>query len=283
MEDEAESYLEIEIHAMSTLSFGEKHKLEKLLGMGGGYVLEFSNRTFQEFIFDSTGRNIFEEKYAYGSGSKANRLRTFWSKEPNYIVGKLLNDLLDHCRDHHADSSLYEESRRIVERLLQDAAVRDIEAISPNSAEKDFNVLARAVKEAIEKNEPESGLDRLHTFVVKYVRVLCEKRGISTERDKPLHSLLGEYIKALKNVGLIESEMTERILKSSISILEAFNHIRNDRSLAHDNPVLNYNESLLIFSHIASSIRFIQALEDSVDGKASCQGQEADKDDDIPF
>jgi len=61
--------------------------------------------------------------------------------------------------------------------------------------------------------------------------------------------------------------MTQRILKSSLSILEAFNHIRNDRSLAHDNPVLNYNESLLIFSHVASSIRFIQALEDSTNGK----------------
>jgi hypothetical protein len=82
---------------MSDLSFGEKHKLEKLLGMGGGYVLEFSNRTFQEFVFDSTGRNIFEEKYDYGSGSKANRLRAFWSKEPNHIEGQLLSDLFDHC------------------------------------------------------------------------------------------------------------------------------------------------------------------------------------------
>jgi hypothetical protein len=27
------------------------------------------------------------------------------------------------------------------------------------------------VREAIERNEPESGLDRLHTFVVKYIKV----------------------------------------------------------------------------------------------------------------
>ena len=252
---------------MSDLSFGEKHKLEKLLGMGGGYVLEFSNRAFQEFVFDSTGRNIFDEKYAYGSGSKAKRLRASWSKEPNHIVGKLLSDLLDHCKGGHSDSTLYDDCYRTMHRLVQDSSVQDIEAISPNSAERNFNVLARAVKQAIEKNEPESGLDRLHTFVVKYVRVLCKKRGISTDRDKPLHSLLGEYIKALKNSGMLESEMRERILKSSISILEAFNHIRNDRSLAHDNPVLNYNESLLIFSHVASSIRLIHALEDSTNGK----------------
>src|SRR5438105_10024307 len=109
----------------------------------------------------------------------------------------------------------------------------------------------------------EAGLDRLHTFVVKYVRVLCEKYGINTEREKPLHSLFGEYVKELKRSGRIESQMTERILKSSISVLEAFNQVRNERSLAHDNPVLNYSESLLIFNHVASSIRFIAALEDS--------------------
>ncbi|MCY1385081.1 hypothetical protein D9M69_734170 [compost metagenome] len=55
--------------------------------------------------------------------------------------------------------------------------------------------------------------------------------------------------------------MTERIVKSSISVLESFNDVRNNKSLAHDNPLLNYEESLLIFNHVASSIRFIKALE----------------------
>jgi len=55
---------------MADLTFFEKNKLEKLFGMGGGYVLDFSNRTFQEFIADSTGRDIFDPKYEYASGSK---------------------------------------------------------------------------------------------------------------------------------------------------------------------------------------------------------------------
>ena len=33
-----------------------------------------------------------------------------------------------------------------------------------------IETLAKAVRDAIEKNEPELGLDRLHTFVIKYVR-----------------------------------------------------------------------------------------------------------------
>jgi hypothetical protein len=68
-------------------------------------------------------------------------------------------------------------------------------------------------------------------------------------------------VKKLREGGQLESEMGARILKSSISVLESFNDVRNDQSLAHDNPMLNYDESLLIFNHIANLIRFIRSLE----------------------
>jgi hypothetical protein len=257
---------------MSNLTFNEKFRLEKLFEMGSGYVLDFNNRTFQEFVWGSTGKNIFDDTYSNASGSKANRLRAFWHKEPNHVTGKLLNALLDHCKDSKGSTDLFRECQRISLRLLQESSVQDIEAIEPNASGKDFDALAKSVRKSIEDNEPEAGLDRLHTFVVKYVRVLCEKNGIETDRDKPLHSLFGEYIKGLRKSGLIESEMTERILKSSISILEAFNQVRNERSLAHDNPMLNYNESLLIFNNVASSVRFIAALEESSRKLGSAEG-----------
>ena len=60
---------------MADLSFIEKTKLEKLFQMGGGYVLDFSNRTLAEFVAESTGRDIYDAKYDHASGSKANRLR----------------------------------------------------------------------------------------------------------------------------------------------------------------------------------------------------------------
>lgn len=108
----------------------------------------------------------------------------------------------------------------------------------------------------------------MHTFAIAFTRSLCEKRGIKVERDKPLHSVFGEYVKKLKELKLIESQMTERILKSSISVLDAFNDVRNNQSLAHDNPVLNRNESLLIFNHVTSATRFVWALEQSIADEA---------------
>ena len=55
---------------MSDLAAIEKRKLERLLGMGSGYVLDFSNRTFQEFVLDSVVCDIYDKKYNYGSGLK---------------------------------------------------------------------------------------------------------------------------------------------------------------------------------------------------------------------
>jgi len=161
-------------------------------------------------------------------------------------------------------SPLAEKCRKVAERLLASAPVPDAEVISVLSQREEFDRLANGVMDSINKNEPESGLDRLHTFTIKFVRSLCEVHGITVERDKALHSSFGEYVKKLKASGLIESRMAETILKSSISVLDAFNDVRNNKSLAHDNPVLNRNESLLIFQHVTSAIRFVWTLEQSI-------------------
>ena len=54
---------------MCDLTALEKRKLEMLLGMSSGYVLNFSNKTFAEFIRDCTGCEILTPRYDYGSAS----------------------------------------------------------------------------------------------------------------------------------------------------------------------------------------------------------------------
>lgn len=253
--------------------------------MGTGYVLDFSNRTFEEFILDITGHSIYDVKYDYRSGSKANRLRGYWNEEANHVVGKLLGGLLDYGQSMGLlnDAVLANDCQQIVVRLTQDSAVPELGALTATADERDFETVAKAVREAIDKNEPEAGLDRLHTFVMKYVRSLCAQRGIAVSRNKALHSLFGEYVKRLREGNHIESEMTERILKSTISTLEAFNHVRNNQSLAHDNSLLNYDEALLIFNHMASSIRFLRSLEGRLKRRELATDSAPELDDEIPF
>ncbi|CRN68165.1 hypothetical protein PAERUG_P40_Scotland_4_VIM_2_09_12_04145 [Pseudomonas aeruginosa] len=272
---------------MAEMTAFERRKLEKVLGMGDGYVLDFSDRTYTEFFLDFRV-DIDAPEYRVGGGSKAKRMRTFWEIAPNHTVGKVLDGLIAYGVqiDRLGDSNpaLVDDCRKIAQRLLSDQPVADMEALTAIADERDFEVVAEHVREAIEKNQPEGALDRLHTFVNKFIRVTCEPHGITISRDKPLHSVFGEYVKALRASGHLESAMTERILRSSISVLEAFNDVRNNKSLAHDNPILNYDESLLIFNHVASSIRFIKSLEARI--KAKSLAQKADEplwDETIPF
>ena len=257
---------------MSDLTNAEKRKLERAFGMSSGYVLGFSNRTFEEFILDSVRIEIYDEQYDYGSGSKANRMRALWDLEPNHVVGKVLEDIFEdweewNQKEYNPSSGEYEVPRfpddcvKIVERLKAHSPVAEIEALKPNADDRDFEALARSVKEYIKRNEPETGIDRLHTFLVRYVRNLCTKHEISIDRSTPLHSAFGQYVKFLRGEGVIETEMTARILKSNISVLDAFNKVRNEHSQAHDNSIVNYQEALLIFNNVVSMIRYLDTIE----------------------
>jgi hypothetical protein len=70
---------------MADLTMLEKRKLESLLGMSGGYVLDFSNRIFAEFFRETVSRDIYADAYNQGSGSKAHRMRAFWQKEDTCV------------------------------------------------------------------------------------------------------------------------------------------------------------------------------------------------------
>lgn len=271
---------------MAEISAFERRNLEKLLGMGSGYVLDFSDRTYTEFFIDFRV-DIDAAQYRAGGDSKAKRMRTFWDIAPNHTVGKVLEGLIaygvQNGRLSDSNPLLVDDCRKITQRLLSGQPVADIEALTAIADERDFEVVAEHVREAIEKNQPEGALDRLHTFVNKFIRITCEPHGITVSRDKPLHSVFGEYVKALRECGHLESVMTDWILGSSISVLEAFNDVRNNKSLAHDNPILNYDESLLVFNHVASSIRFIKSLEARIKAKSLQQDQAPTWDDSIPF
>lgn len=252
---------------MANLKASERRKLEDLFGMRSGYVLNFSDQTYSEF-FNDYRVDINADLYRENGNSKAKRMRVFWNITPNHMVGRVIEGLITYGIQENCFSndhlSLIDNCKEISHRLLSDQSVTELDILTLIADERNFEVLAEHIREAIEKNQPEGGLDRLHTFVNKFIRRICESHGITITRDKPLHSVFGEYVKALQKASYLESSMTERILKSSISVLEAFNDVRNNNSLAHDNTILNYEESLLIFNHVVASIRFIKMLETKI-------------------
>ncbi|WP_270994289.1 restriction endonuclease [Listeria seeligeri] len=104
---------------MADINYIEKSYFEDLFGMSSGYVLDFSNRSFQEFIFDSIQIDIYAQ---YPELSKAKILRNLIKDYDNLTVGKLLLELLTYMKIKKLVNSdtgeNFKECARIGRRLI---------------------------------------------------------------------------------------------------------------------------------------------------------------------
>ena len=98
---------------MSNLRPVDRMFLEGLLEMGGGYVLSFSNTTFQDFIQASIGEDIYSDAFSTHGNSKASRLRSFWSVASDKKVAALLADLLTLMVDNETIADDGTEATRV--------------------------------------------------------------------------------------------------------------------------------------------------------------------------
>lgn len=112
---------------MAEIKQSEKLMIEKILGMDSGYVLNFSNPSFQEFIFNLTKIDIYHSKFEIYGDSKAKRLRVFWQLESNQNVGKIIKELIECWRTQklinnnpieNNEELLAKECLKIANRLL---------------------------------------------------------------------------------------------------------------------------------------------------------------------
>lgn len=130
---------------MSTLNTNEKQLLEKLFQMASGYVLNFSDKTMSEYFRDDVGIDIYDQKYHYASGSKANRMRGFWQVADDALVGKSVDKLIEYIdnqiilgrlRKEDFAPDLMDRGRRIASRLLGRKA--EAPDTTPAATEEDF-------------------------------------------------------------------------------------------------------------------------------------------------
>lgn len=237
-------------------------------GNGAGYVLNFSDRTFAAYFQDEFGIDIDDDRYRSGGNSKGKRLRTFLTMEDGSLAARVLRSLWDTrasiiARGGREETpGLSDRFFQIVHRLQGDATVPSTDAIERFTQDETLDELVAAIQRDISANKPQAALDRLHTYCMKKFAHLIETRGGTCGKDDPLHSRAGKYIKVLEAEAQLQP-ITTRIMKSSISIFEEFNNIRNNKSFAHDNEIVGLHEARFIFDSISSVLRFIRSIEAS--------------------
>lgn len=129
----------------------EKNYIEDFLEMESGFVLDFSNNTFERFIYDSINIEIYEGKGYEEYCSKANKIRQILKKESDSIVAQLLEDLVEYklYRDNKRaerlgeeisefDKTLEKQVKKIIQRLNKvEVSVTTVPNSSPN---KEYDV-----------------------------------------------------------------------------------------------------------------------------------------------
>ena len=98
--------------------------IDRVLGMEGGYVLNFSNQTFAQFFHEELGVVIYDHHWAVQGGSKAKRLRYYLLQADRRTVVDTLNALWEYREatsltyDYpELDDSVRVAFFRIIERL----------------------------------------------------------------------------------------------------------------------------------------------------------------------
>jgi hypothetical protein len=104
---------------MATIRPLDMRLIEDAFGMSGGYVLDFSNRSFAQFFRHEAGVAIYHDRYAANGNSKANRLRTFLNIASDALAGRVLRALWEY-RDATSPSPANDDrARKEQDRFFQ--------------------------------------------------------------------------------------------------------------------------------------------------------------------
>ena len=256
---------------MGILSYKDRRTIDEAFDMQQGYVLNFSNRTFEDYFDAEFGIDIYDKKYAIHGDSKAKRLRAFIEVASPYLVGKVLRSLWEYKENlqNLNEKSSHKPQRqktlktllfRYIDQIENNMDVPKTDAFDNSAGDETLEELITAIERDVQAN-PAVALDRLHTYCMRKMAHLIERRGgKACNHNDPLHSRMGRYIKLLEQERPLR-EVSHRILKSSIGTLEAFNDVRNNESLAHDNNLVEHTEARLIYDSVTAILRFLKSVE----------------------
>lgn len=211
---------------MSELSMSDRRSLEQFLGMSSGYVLDFSDRTLGEFVFDAVGVDIHAEKYTKQGTSKAKKLRSFLRLEPDYAVGKLILPLIEHkvsllAAFEPEEAALAEKCRQIGTRLL--AGGPSLAPLKEHAKVLNANHLAEQIRrmEASVQTDPSLAIGTAKELIETYCKTILAERGKPVIGTPDVSTLTKATLKELKLVpeGIPDAARGADVIKRLLSNL----------------------------------------------------------------
>ena len=236
--------------------------ISKKTNKGKGYVWDFSDQRFKDFIENCTGCNIDDEKYKNNDegNSKAKRLRRFIRDEENSKVILLLEEILD-CgkRKKYLLKTHIQKLEMIIKRLkkYENTIIISKDTVKNKKVEE---VLLKEVKEKVSKGQYEFVIDRLHTLFKYKFEAIFDELGCEMEGET-LDSITGQLNNILRNDDVFKESTTFKILSATKKIMSSFDDARNNKTYAHANSIMEKNEAEFLCNYMIYYYNFINRIE----------------------
>lgn len=260
---------------MGVLSFIEKQTVCRLFGISDGYIFKFwsdrgsyNKNITQQLILESCGIDIYRDK-PYKDLSQQKCVEKIWNDCSPQTVANLLSALADYfCfamgTDFWSDEDGYDyrQVEEIIKRLKSTSTVS-----LPAQETTDLKLILGDIEANVQAGKPELVIDRLHTFATKYIREICQKHNIAIADEKGDHYSLDALIARLKGwyerENYFESEFCVVAIRNTINIFAKYNDLRNNKSAAHPNQLLQKAEAEYAVKVVADTLMFIDSIEKS--------------------
>lgn len=148
---------------MANIDYNITQILEQLFEMNTGYVMDFSNRTFERFVYGNIWLRIYSDPWYEEPCSKAKKLRQIIKNENNEKVYKLINSLIDYYENMKLKSNkLTDYDNKLIGKVrlyLKNNAVKN------SSISEDLNKKIQLVSIRNEKFEEMPKDEKLKTVV----------------------------------------------------------------------------------------------------------------------
>lgn len=230
---------------MNTLAARDKQLLHKAFN-NGGYVLDFTDATFENFTLTSVGIDV-KAKYQKSKGAA---LDDFFSLEDDRLIGKMINDLIQHRNDmalfgtSQIDANegvLLKECARIAERLTASPAASQQANMIMNSSFSSpyINQQVNLMYDAIDKGNSTEAIGKAKELVESCAKTILEQRDVPFTKADDYTTLVNAALKELKLKresvpdDKKASETIKKILSSLTQSVLGIAELRNSYGSGH--------------------------------------------------
>ena len=273
---------------MPKLTRSEMRKIDEAFDMGGGYVLNFSDRTMSEFFEDELGVDIDQEKYAINGGSKAKRVRTFIEIEDNPRVVQLLRKLWEHKLSTQTqaerDSLFFKMSETeipaLIEKLESSSTFPFAQTLPQHAAVLNLDTDNRDLKRIQDSadTDPESAITSACATLESVCRSILVELGEELPRNMNISTL---YNAVKRHLGLSPGQKdinplilgdVQKIFSGLQSLIEGIGALRTHGGDAHGREkgftrIDGRIASLAVNSSITAAIFLIQTWQKNFPSK----------------